>query len=149
MRRPPYWLKIHLDVTRFRRYISNSSYQTFVTVRIWPKPAIHQISVNGRFRCQAAVEVPPKRAQMPSQSKLGMALFATARMYLASVTSDLCPVCSRICHGCRPVMAACVQYPARRLCPLTLSASPPTRATDDFTTSATDCADKPCRAIRS
>ena len=49
------------------------------------------------------------RAQMHSQSKLGMALFATARMYLAKVTSDLCPVCSRICHGCSPLIAACVQ----------------------------------------
>ena len=43
------------------------------------------------------------------QSKLGIFLLATGRMYFASVTSDLCPVCSRICHGCRPFSAALVQ----------------------------------------
>lgn len=25
------------------------------------------------------------------------------------ITSDLCPVCSRICHGCKPFFAALVQ----------------------------------------
>ena len=94
---------------RYQAAILVARYQSLAKDRFWPKPAINQISVNGRLRCQAAVEVPPKRAQMPIQSKLGMALFATARMYLAKVTSDLCPVCSRICHGCSPLIAACVQ----------------------------------------
>ena len=94
---------------RHQAAILVARYRSLANVHFWPKPAIHQISMNARLRCQAAVGVPPKRAQMPSQSKLGMALFATARMYLAKVTSDLCPVCSRICHGCSPLIAACVQ----------------------------------------
>ena len=39
-------------------------------------------------------------------SKLGIFLRAMGRMYFASVTSDLCPVCSRICQGCKPFSAA-------------------------------------------
>lgn len=48
-------------------------------------------------------------SKLNPQSKLGMFCLATGRMYLANVTSDLCPVCSRICHGCKPFSAALVQ----------------------------------------
>ena len=44
-----------LDFTWFRRHISTPSYQTFTTVRYWPKPAILQISVNARFRRQSGI----------------------------------------------------------------------------------------------
>ena len=46
-----------LDSPRFRRHISASIYRTFATVGNWPKPAIHQISMNARFRCTAVVPI--------------------------------------------------------------------------------------------
>jgi hypothetical protein len=48
-----------MDVTRFRRHISTSSYRPFVTVGNWPKPGIHLILVNARFRCIAEVHPAP------------------------------------------------------------------------------------------
>jgi hypothetical protein len=46
------------------------------------------------------------RAQMPSQSRLGMALFASERMYLTKVTSDLCRLALELAKVAAPVMAA-------------------------------------------
>lgn len=44
-----------------------------------------------------------------SQSRLGIFRLMIGRMYFAKVRSDLCPVCSRICHGAIPTSAASVQ----------------------------------------
>ena len=68
------------------------------------------ISVNESESNEFYFESSPKlHDQSLPHSKLGIFLRATGRMYLASVTSDLCPVCSRICQGCRPFSAALVQ----------------------------------------
>ena len=41
---------------RYSAAISIARYRTFATVGIWPKPAILQISVNGRLRCRTSLQ---------------------------------------------------------------------------------------------
>lgn len=96
--------------------------QSLAEVSSWPTAGTQARILNARCRCKAVAErfflllptfLPRKLtidvSKLNPQSKLGIFLLATGRMYFASVTSDLCPVCSRICQGCNPFSAALVQ----------------------------------------
>ena len=62
-------IRQQVDLTHFCRHISSSSYRTFVTVGNWRRiqPAIHQISVNARFRCKTEVCFRLTRVRRPSE----------------------------------------------------------------------------------